>query len=109
MRTAIVVDRAVSVPLHRQIYDQWRHGILTGRFRRAERVPSTRELCAALEISRSTVTQAYDQLIAEGYLESSKGSGTFVCRELPDELSRPEHKHVSRKDEPPAIRLSRYG
>jgi len=109
MPTAIVLDRASSAPLHRQIYDQWRQGILTGRFRRAERVPSTRELSTALAVSRSTVTQAYDQLIAEGYLESSRGSGTFVCRELPDELLRPHHKHVPRAEEAPAPRLSRYG
>ena len=109
MRTAFVLDRASSEPLHRQIYDQWRQGILTGRFRGAERVPSTRDLCMALEVSRSTVTQAYDQLIAEGYLASSRGSGTFVCRELPDELLRPNHKHVPRTEAAPAIRLSRYG
>ena len=109
MRTALVLERASDAPLHRQIYDQWRQGILTGRFRRAERVPSTRELSAALEVSRSTVTQAYDQLIAEGYLETSQGSGTFVCRELPDELLRPNLKHVPRAEATPAMRLSRYG
>ena len=109
MRAAIVLDRASSVPLHRQIYDQWRQGILTGRFRRAERVPSTRELCTSLQVSRSTVTQAYDQLVAEGYLEPSQGSGTFVCGELPDQLLLPNHKYVSRSDDTPAIRLSRYG
>jgi GntR family transcriptional regulator/MocR family aminotransferase len=109
MRAAIVLDRASSVPLHRQIYDQWRQGILAGRFRRAERVPSTRELCTSLQVSRSTVTQAYDQLVAEGYLEPSQGSGTFVCGELPDQLLLPNHKHVSRSDDTPAIRLSRYG
>ena len=106
---AILLDRAAAAPLHRQIYDQWRQGILTGRFRRAERVPSTRELSTMLEVSRSTVTQAYDQLIAEGYLESSRGSGTFVCHELPDELSRPNHKQIHRAEETPAPRLSRYG
>jgi GntR family transcriptional regulator/MocR family aminotransferase len=106
---AILVDRASAAPLHRQIYDQWRQGILTGRFRRAERVPSTRELSTALEVSRSTVTQAYDQLTAEGYLESARGSGTFVCHQLPDELLRSSHKQVHRTDEAPAPRLSRYG
>jgi GntR family transcriptional regulator/MocR family aminotransferase len=106
---AILLDRRAAAPLHRQIYDQWRQGILTGRFRRAERVPSTRELCAALDVSRSTVTHAYDQLIAEGYLQPSPGSGTFVCRELPDELPRPTHNQVQRDQEPPAPRLSRYG
>ncbi|MGP0075537.1 MAG: PLP-dependent aminotransferase family protein [Bryobacteraceae bacterium] len=109
MRAAIPLERDSEVPLHRQIYDQWRHGILTGRFRRAERVPSTRELCTALQVSRSTVTVAYDQLIAEGYLEASRGSGTFVCRELPDELLRPNHKQIPQTDPTPAPRLSRYG
>jgi GntR family transcriptional regulator/MocR family aminotransferase len=106
---AIVLDRAAGAPLHRQIYDQWRQGILTGRFRRAERVPSTRELSMALAVSRSTVTLAYEQLVAEGYLESSRGSGTFVCHELPDELLRPSHKQAPKADDVPAIRLSRYG
>src|SRR5258708_3499832 len=109
MSTAILLDRSSAAPLHRQIYDQWRQGILTGRFRRAERVPSTRELCAVLAVSRSTVTQAYDQLIAEGYLESSPGSGTFVCRQLPDELLRPHQSRSGTKDETPPVRLSRYG
>jgi GntR family transcriptional regulator/MocR family aminotransferase len=109
MPAAIVLDRSSSAPLHRQIYDQWRQGVLTGRFRCAERVPSTRELSTALAVSRSTVTLAYEQLIAEGYLESSRGSGTFVCRELPDQLLRPNHKHVPRGAETPPIRLSRYG
>src|ERR1700729_832787 len=98
MRAAILIDRESPAPLHRQIYDQWRQGILSGRFRRAERVPSTRELSVSLAVSRSTVTQAYEQLIAEGYLQSTQGSGTFVCRELPDELLRPKLKHVP-KDE----------
>jgi GntR family transcriptional regulator / MocR family aminotransferase len=109
MPAAIVLDRSSSAPLHRQIYDQWRHGVLSGRFRCAQRVPSTRELSAALAVSRSTVTLAYEQLIAEGYLESSRGSGTYVCRELPDQLLRPNHKQTSRGEEAPPIRLSRYG
>jgi GntR family transcriptional regulator/MocR family aminotransferase len=109
LRTAIVLDRSLRAPLHRQIYDQWRQGILSGRFRRAERVPSTRELSSGLRISRSTVTQAYDQLIAEGYLESTPGSGTFVCRELPDELQQPRRIHAPQLERIPPIRLSRYG
>ncbi len=109
MRAALLLDRTSGPPLHHQIYDQWRQGILSGRFRRAQRVPSTRELSTALEVSRSTVTQAYDQLIAEGYLESVQGSGTFVCRELPEELLRTDPKHLPHAAATPAIRLSRYG
>jgi GntR family transcriptional regulator / MocR family aminotransferase len=103
MRVAFLLDRAAPAPLHRQLYEQWRQGILSGRFRPAERVPSTRELSAELAVSRSTVTVAYDQLIAEGYLETARGSGTFVCRELP------HHKHSARPSAAPTPRLSRYG
>ena len=109
MRVAMVLQRASVMPLHRQIYEQWRTGILTGRFRRGERVPSTRELAATLAVSRSTVTESYEQLIAEGYLDAAQGSGTFVCHELPDEAFRPGRARVTIKDEEPAIRLSRYG
>ncbi len=40
----------------------------------------------ALSVSRGTIAQAYDQLVSEGYFQSTRGSGTFVCRQLPDEL-----------------------
>jgi len=84
MRTPIVINRRLAVPLHRQIYDAWRTGILEGRFARGDRMPSSRELAAALRVSRATVATAYEQLIAEGYLDTQHGSGTFVCRDLPD-------------------------
>src|SRR6476646_10569967 len=84
MRVPIVIDRASDLALHRQIYEAWRQGILAGRFRRGARLPSTRELATALAVSRTTTTSAYDQLIAEGYLESLHGSGTYVCRALPE-------------------------
>ena len=109
MRVAMVLQRTSAVPLHRQIYEQWRTGILTGRFQRGERVPSTRELAATLAVSRSTVTESYEQLVAEGYLDATQGSGTFVCRELPDQALRPDRAGIPIKDEQPAIRLSRYG
>src|SRR6266700_4130915 len=88
MRYAFTLDPQSATPLHRQIYDEWRQGILSGRFRPGERLPSTRDLARTLTVARTTVTSAYDQLIGEGYLQSSHGSGTFVCRELPEELLR---------------------
>lgn len=109
MRIAMVLERASPVPLHRQMYEQWRAGILTGRFQRGQRVPSTRELAATLSVSRSTVTEAYDQLVAEGYLDATHGSGTFVCRELPDEALRPGRARIAMQDDPPTVRLSHYG
>src|SRR5262245_43837019 len=108
MPVPFVVDRASATPLHRQIYDRWRSGILGGRFRRGERVPSTRAFADAYGVSRITVTAAYDQLLAEGYFETRVGSGTFVSEELPDEALRPIR--VPRAATKPArpIRLSTY-
>ncbi|HVW68053.1 MAG TPA: PLP-dependent aminotransferase family protein [Steroidobacteraceae bacterium] len=86
MRPAVVIDRDSPLPLSRQIYDFWRLGILSGRFAGGERVPSTREVAAALGLSRGTITQAYEQLVSEGYFQTTHGAGTFVCRQLPEQL-----------------------
>ena len=107
MRVPVSVDRRLPLSLQRQIYDAWRRGILDGRFRRGDQVPSTRELASALAVSRATVTAAYDQLIAEGYFEGVHGSGTFICRELPEEPLRPDiTARVARAAAP--VRLSRH-
>src|ERR1700710_2380145 len=89
MTVPFVLDRASAVPLHRQIYERWRTDILGGRFRRGERVPSTRAFADTYRVSRVTVTAAYDQLLAEGYFETRGGSGTFVSSDLPDDALRP--------------------
>lgn len=108
MHFATVLDRTLATPLHRQVYEQWRKGILTGRFRPGERVPSTRELAASLAVSRGTVSEAWEQLIAEGYLEAAQGSGTFVCRELPDRLLVPGRSNRTTAANHVTVKLSRY-
>jgi GntR family transcriptional regulator/MocR family aminotransferase len=101
----ITVSPRSTAPLRRQIYDQYRRGILGGRFRPSERIPSTRDLAVTLSVARTTVAEAYDQLIAEGYLEATRGSGTYVCSQLPQEIP-PANPQPS---EQPSVRLSRYG
>ncbi|WP_159028914.1 GntR family transcriptional regulator, partial [Streptomyces noursei] len=49
-----------------------------GRLAAGTRLPSSRELAADLGVSRGLVTEAYEQLTAEGYLRSDRGSGTWV-------------------------------
>jgi GntR family transcriptional regulator / MocR family aminotransferase len=109
MRTAVVVDRLSSVPLNRQIYEFWRSGILSGRFARGERVPSTRDVASALDLARGTVTQAYEQLLSEGYLQTTRGSGTFVCRQLPDVLLEAEATGERSAGSDVSVRLSLFG
>jgi GntR family transcriptional regulator/MocR family aminotransferase len=107
LRTPIAIDRRRQRPLHRQIYDEWRRGILAGRFAPGERMPSTRELAAALRVSRATVTVAYEQLVAEGYLDGHQGSGTFVCQELPERAVGPAKPQAARAAGAP-VRLSAF-
>ena len=84
--TFVSLDGANGVPLYRQLYDELRAAILTGQLRAGTRLPSTRELAAELSVSRNTVLNAFEQLLAEGYVEGQVGSGTYVSRALPDEL-----------------------
>ena len=81
----LALDRVDEKPMHRQLYDQLRELILTGRVPAGERLPSTRTLSRDLSVSRNTVATAFDQLLAEGYLEGRVGAGSYVSRELPEE------------------------
>ena len=82
----LAFDRRLPEPLHRQLYGQLRELILAGRLPAGARLPSSRMLAADFGVSRNTVVGAYDQLLAEGYVTGTVGSGTYVSTVLPDEL-----------------------
>lgn len=71
--------------LYEQIYEHIREEIKGGKLLSGERLPSTRALAEYLQVSRSTVDFAYEQLLSEGYIEARPYKGYFVCRleELP--------------------------
>src|SRR5215472_11279836 len=79
----MTIDRALQKPLYRQLSDAFREAIVERRLRSGQRLPSTRTLAADLGISRIPVLSAFEQLIAEGYFETRRGSGTFVAATLP--------------------------
>ncbi len=83
----IGIDRRAKRPLHRQIYDSFRNAILSGELASGQQVPSTRLLAKELGISRIPLIAAYEELLSEGYVESRKGSGTYVSRSLPEKLT----------------------
>jgi GntR family transcriptional regulator / MocR family aminotransferase len=97
-----------NLPLHQKLYEELRRAILEGRLLPRQKLPSTRSLAQSLEISRSTVTQSYEQLLSEGYLETIVGSGTFVGAQLPDDLLRAPSVELSDKLNRPAVKLSTY-
>src|SRR5512139_3083625 len=81
-----------NVPLYQALYSHLRSAILSGELRGGMKLPSTRALADELNVSRNTVLNAYRQLLAEGYLESREGSGTFVVHILPELLlAAPRH------------------
>lgn len=64
--------------LYVQIYEYIKSEIRGGRLLYGEKLPSTRILASNLQVSRSTVDLAYEQLVSEGYLEVRAGSGYYV-------------------------------
>ncbi|MFC0562551.1 MocR-like pyridoxine biosynthesis transcription factor PdxR [Halalkalibacter alkalisediminis] len=75
----VPIDQKRDIPFIRQVYTQIRTRILQGNLLAGERLPSTRQLANELDVSRNVVLEAYEQLIAEGYIEARHGSGTFVA------------------------------
>ena len=76
----INLQPGTKVPLYEQIYNYIKQDIQAGRMKSGERLPSTRALCRHLEVSRSTVELAYEQLLSEGYVEAEPCRGYFVAQ-----------------------------
>ncbi|MEU7942923.1 PLP-dependent aminotransferase family protein [Microbispora bryophytorum] len=79
----IELDRAAGVSLHRQIEASIRASIRAGRLRAGASLPPSRTLAAGLGVSRGVVVEAYQQLVAEGYLASRSGGYTQVAASMP--------------------------
>jgi GntR family transcriptional regulator/MocR family aminotransferase len=98
----LAVERGAAEPLHRQLYAALRDLIADGRLAAGSGLPATRTLAEQLGVGRNTVIAAYEQLLAEGYLEARRGSGTRVAP-----LPRPAPR--AGRPEPAPGRLSRRG
>jgi len=72
--------------LYRWLYGELRAAILDGRLQPGSRLPATRDLASAYNLSRSTIVTAFQQLKSEGYVEGRCGSGTYVSQVLPEQL-----------------------
>jgi DNA-binding transcriptional MocR family regulator len=72
-------DRDLMEPVYRQLRNYIRDLIAADRLPRGTKLPATRELATSLGLSRNTIAQAYDELIADGLLAAHVGQGTFVA------------------------------
>lgn len=75
----IDLQGGAKAPLYEKIYEHIKSEIMEGKIRKGEKLPSTRRLASNLAVSRSTVEMAYDQLLAEGYIQAEPCRGFFVC------------------------------
>ncbi|WP_322906858.1 PLP-dependent aminotransferase family protein [Paenibacillus campi] len=97
------------------LYHALREGILNGTLPACSRLPSTRRLAEMYGVSRGIAAEAYDLLLAEGYVEAATGKGTYVSEQL---RLLPHHTNHSRNhrnaapcfdESQPARTLSRWG
>jgi GntR family transcriptional regulator len=86
------LDPKSGVPIYRQIQDQIRYGIASGKLRPTEQLPTVRALAVDLAVNPNTIIKAYTELERLGILTTEQGSGTFVAPQPAVTLS-PRERH----------------
>ena len=86
-----ILDPRTGTPFYRQIIDQIKYGIASGRLKVGEQLPTVRALAVELKVNLNTVSKAYKELEIQQVLETQQGTGTFVSR-AEIELSEKEKK-----------------
>lgn len=79
----LTIDKNDPELASRQIYRQLCAAILSGKLPPGTRLPSTRQLAHDAGVARVTIVRAFEQLAAEGFVESHVGAGTYVAAQLP--------------------------
>jgi GntR family transcriptional regulator len=82
------LDPKSGVPFYRQIIDQIRYGVATGKLKVGEQLPTVRALAVDLKVNLNTVSKAYKELEIQSVLETQQGTGTFIGSisvQIPDE------------------------
>jgi GntR family transcriptional regulator len=80
---AFSLSVAGSVPVYRQIITQIEHGVLSGRLKAGDRLPTIRALAVELKINPNTIAKAYSELEIRGLIVKRTGSGTFISDKKP--------------------------
>jgi len=90
----IVLEKNNGVPLYLQLYQYFKLEIQTGKIRPGEVLPSKRKLSQHLGVSQNTIEFAYQQLLAEGYVDSMPRKGIFV-KEIHSDLILTSQKPIT--------------
>lgn len=84
----VELSPGLDMPLYAQLFDGLVRLIRSGRIGPGTRLPASRTLARDLEVSRTTVLEAFRELKAQGYIESRVGDGTYVRSPLPEVATR---------------------
>jgi GntR family transcriptional regulator len=72
------LDPKAGIPFYRQIIDQIKFGIASGRLKVGDQLPTVRALAVELKVNLNTVAKAYKELEIRNVLETQQGTGTFI-------------------------------
>ncbi len=72
------LDPKAGSPFYRQIIDQIKFGIASGKLKIGEQLPTVRALAVDLKVNLNTVAKAYKELEIQNILETQQGTGTFI-------------------------------
>ena len=93
----ILIANSSPDPIYEQIVRQIKTQIIAGELAEGEPLPSIRKLAQDLQISVITTKRAYDELEAEGFLDTVAGKGTFVAAQNAEFLREKRMKVVEEK------------
>ncbi len=93
----IILNNSSMIPIYEQLSEQIKTGILEGKLKENQALPSVRAMSAELKISALTVKKAYDKLDAEGFVQTVHGKGTFVI--AADKMLAAEARRKSVEDD----------
>ena len=91
----IIIDKTSSAPLYMQIYASIRRSVENGSLVKNTKLPSVRQLSSGLEVSKTTVSAAYEQLCVEGYIKNKPQSGYYVEAQFENAPKKSENTHSS--------------
>src|SRR3990170_1347184 len=84
LKELIAVDKTSETPVYLQITNAIMLNIRKGKLRRGLKLPGSRELAGMLQLHRKTLLSAFEELLAQGWIEMIPRKGTFVVKDLPE-------------------------
>src|SRR5260370_41850060 len=109
MLPALMLEPESEVPLYRQLYEQIRALVRSGKLGRGDRRPATRELAGLLGLNRATVSAAYELLEKDGMVQGHVGRGSFIAADIEVSPKRVRWEELASTPPAPQLAISASG